>query len=138
MGKIHPNRRTGAHSGRASRKDNLYTKVNRKTGKCYSAKLLHPVTTFTEEQKKLCNTFGILSKALSAWVIAQKTEPSKEYKVLMRRFKKQTNYTSLRGMMMGKKMAAVKDNTTVTVTVGDMAFDIKLDGTMVSNAPAAV
>ena len=55
MGKVQGNWLTGAHSGRACKHENIYTKVDKKTGACYSVKLCNPNTNQTETQKKnLC------------------------------------------------------------------------------------
>ena len=48
MGKVSGNWITGAHSGRACRQDDIYTKVNKKTGACYSVKLCNPNTNWSE------------------------------------------------------------------------------------------
>ena len=42
MGIVHGNWLTGTHSGRACRHENVYTRVNKKTGQCYSAQLCPP------------------------------------------------------------------------------------------------
>ena len=44
MGKVQGNWITGAHSGRACKHEDIYTKINKKTGACYSVKLCNPCT----------------------------------------------------------------------------------------------
>ena len=42
MGIVHGNWLTGTHSGRACKHEKVYTRVNKKTGQCYSAQLCNP------------------------------------------------------------------------------------------------
>lgn len=50
MGTVKGNWLTGAHSGCACRHDDIYTRVDSKTGKCYSAKLCNPSESVSESQ----------------------------------------------------------------------------------------
>ena len=72
MGKVYGNWITGVHSGRACRQDDIYTKVNKKTGACYSVKLCNPNTNWSEMVTAQRSSFGAISSALSAWIKAEK------------------------------------------------------------------
>lgn len=139
MGKLNPNWITGAHSGRACKHEDIYTKVDRKTGKCYAVKLCNPNPTNSEKQVAHRNTFGMINSAVAAWIKSESKAsiPSAEYKGLLLKFKNQKTYSTLRGMIMAKKMAVVKDDQTVTITVGGKSWDVEVSGNITSNAPAA-
>ena len=51
MGIVHGNWLTGTHSGRACKHENVYTRVNKKTGQCYSAQLCNPNPYRNEKQQ---------------------------------------------------------------------------------------
>ena len=81
MGKVYGNWVTGLHSGRACKHDDIYTKVNKKTGQCYSVKLCHPNTNQTESQKKTVSAFGKVNAAIASWIKTEKAKstPSEAY-----------------------------------------------------------
>lgn len=134
MGKVHGNWLTGSHSGRACRHESVYTKVNKKTGACYSAKLCNPVSEWTSTQLKQRTSFGQISAALAAFIKAQTAAPSDQFTALLETFKRQGRYSTLRGYMIAKKMAVVKDNANVTITIGSKAWNVKDDGTITEGA----
>ena len=115
MGKVTGNWLTGAHSGRACRHEDVYTKINKKTGACYSVKLCNPNTNRTEAQVKTVNAFGMVSKAISAWINEQKAMavPSADYSKVLKMYKRQTRYSSLRGMMLAKGMYKLENDEVV-------------------------
>ena len=117
MGKLTGNWVTGAHSGRACRHEDIYTKVNKKTGACYSAKLCNPVTEWTETQKAQRVSFGAISSAISAWIKAESVKPSADYVKVKRMYDRQMKYSTLRGMMYAKGMYRVEKDGSVVVDV---------------------
>ena len=143
MGIVHGNWLTGTHSGRACRHEKVYTRVNKKTGQCYSAQLCNPNPYRNEKQKKVTTAFAVISAAISAWIATEKAKsaPSDEYKKVKLAFDRQTRYSSLRGMMMAKGMFKVVDGAVVVAPNANTSFasvsaSVKLpDGS--ANAPAA-
>ena len=124
MGKVQGNWLTGAHSGRACRHQNIYTKVDKKTGACYSVQLCNPNTNQTETQKKNTSAFASISAALSAWIVAEKAKPSPsaEFLKVKAAFNRQTRYSTLRGMMMAKGMYKVVDGVVVVDPTANTDF----------------
>ena len=143
MGIVHGNWLTGTHSGRACRHENVYTRVNKKTGQCYSAQLCNPNPYRNEKQKKVTTAFAVISAAISAWIATEKAKsaPSDDFKKVKLAFDRQTRYSSLRGMMMAKGMYKVVDGAVVVDPNANTSFatvsgTVKLpDGS--ANAPAA-
>ena len=143
MGIVHGNWLTGTHSGRACRHENVYTRVNKKTGQCYSAQLCNPNPYRNEKQKKVTTAFAVISAAISAWIATEKAKsaPSDEYKKVKLAFDRQTRYSTLRGMMMAKGMYKVENGEVVVDPNANTSFasvsaSVKLpDGS--ANAPAA-
>ena len=143
MGIVHGNWLTGTHSGRACRHENVYTRVNKKTGQCYSAQLCNPNPYRNEKQKKVTTAFAVISAAISAWIATEKAKsaPSDEYQKVKLAFDRQTRYSTLRGMMMAKGMYKVVDGAVVVDPNANTSFatvsgTVKLpDGS--ANAPAA-
>ena len=143
MGIVHGNWLTGTHSGRACKHENVYTRVNKKTGQCYSAQLCNPNPYSNEKQKKVTTAFAVISAAISAWIATEKAKsaPSDEYQKVKLAFDRQTRYSSLRGMMMAKGMYKVVDGAVVVDPNANTSFatvsgTVKLpDGS--ANAPAA-
>ena len=143
MGIVHGNWLTGTHSGRACKHENVYTRVNKKTGQCYSAQLCNPNPYRNEKQKKVTTAFAVISAAISAWIATEKAKsaPSDEYQKVKLAFDRQTRYSSLRGMMMAKGMYKVVDGAVVVDVNANTSFasvsaSVKLpDGS--ANAPAA-
>ena len=117
MGKLTGNWLTGAHSGRACRHEDIYTKVNKKTGACYSAKLCNPVTVWTEKQLAHRVSFGAISAAISAWIKAESVSGSEDYMKVKRMFDRQSKFATLRGMMYAKGMYRVEEDGSVVVDV---------------------
>ena len=142
MGIVHGNWLTGTHSGRACRHENVYTRVNKKTGQCYSAQLCNPNPYRNEKQKKVTTAFAVISAAISAWIATEKAKsaPSDEYQKVKLAFDRQTRYSTLRGMMMAKGMYKVVDGAVVVDPNANTSFasvsaSVKLpDGS--ANAPA--
>ena len=117
MGKVTGNWLTGAHSGRACRHEDIYTRTDRKTGACYSAKLCNPVTEWTEAQKTQRASFGVISSAIAAWIKKESVAPSADYVKVKRVYDRQTKYGTLRGMMYAKGMYRVESDGSVVVDV---------------------
>ena len=117
MGKVTGNWLTGAHSGRACRHEDIYTRTDRKTGACYSAKLCNPVTEWTETQKAQRVSFGAISSAISAWIKTESVKPSADYVKVKRVYDRQMKYSTLRGMMYAKGMYRVEKDGSVVVDV---------------------
>ena len=143
MGRVHGNWLTGTHSGRACKHENVYTRVNKKTGQCYSAQLCNPTPYRNEKQKKVTTAFAVISAAVSAWIATEKAKsaPSDDFKKVKLAFDRQTRYSTLRGMMMAKGMFKVVDGAVVVDPNANTSFasvsaSVKLpDGS--ANAPAA-
>ena len=143
MGIVHGNWLTGTHSGRACRHENVYTRVNKKTGQCYSAQLCNPNPYRNEKQKKVTTAFAVISAAISAWIATEKAKsaPSDEYQKVKLAFDRQTRYSTLRGMMMAKGMYKVVDGAVVVDPNANTSFatvsaSVKLPDDS-ANAPAA-
>ena len=115
MGKVYGNWVTGLHSGRACKHDDIYTKVNKKTGQCYSVKLCNPNTNQTESQKKTVSAFGKVNAAIAAWIKAEKAKsaPSEAYQKAVAVFNRQNRYATLRGMIIAKGMYKVENGEVV-------------------------
>ena len=143
MGIVHGNWLTGTHSGRACKHENVYTRVNKKTGQCYSAQLCNPNPYRNEKQKKVTTAFSVISAAIAAWIATEKAKsaPSDEYQKVKLAFDRQTRYSTMRGMMMAKGMYKVVDGAVVVDPNANTSFatvsgTVKLpDGS--ANAPAA-
>ena len=117
MGKVQGNWITGAHSGRACKHEDIYTKVNKKTGACYSVKLCNPSHERNEAQQKVMNTFARVSKAVNDWLNKEKTAQSEAYMRAKAIFDRQSRYATLRGMMISKGMYTVSSDGTITIDV---------------------
>ena len=115
MGKVYGNWVTGLHSGRACKHDDIYTKVNKKTGQCYSVKLCNPNTNQTESQKKTVSAFGKVNAAVAAWIKTEKAKsaPSEAYQKVVAVFNRQNRYATLRGMIIAKGMYKVENGEVV-------------------------
>ena len=143
MGIVHGNWLTGTHSGRACKHENVYTRVNKKTGQCYSAQLCNPNPYRNEKQKKVTTAFAVISAAISAWIATEKAKsaPSDDFKKVKLAFDRQTRYSTMRGMMMAKGMYKVVDGAVVVDPNANTSFasvsaSVKLpDGS--ANAPAS-
>ena len=117
MGKVYGNWITGVHSGRACRQDDIYTKVNKKTGACYSVKLCNPNTTWSEKVTAQRSSFGAISSALSAWIKAEKEKNSEDYQKVKKMSDRQIRFSALRGMMYAKGMYSIDETGLVTVDI---------------------
>ena len=117
MGTVKGNWLTGAHSGRACRHDDIYTRVDSKTGKCYSAKLCNPSESVSESQITQRSNFGAISAAISAWIKTEKEANSADYQRVKKAFDRQKRYGTLRGYMMARGMAVIEDDGSVTINV---------------------
>ena len=124
MGIVHGNWLTGTHSGRACKHEKVYTRVNKKTGQCYSAQLCNPNPYRNEKQKKVTTAFAVISAAISAWIATEKAKsaPSDEYQKVKLAFDRQTRYSTLRGMMMAKGMYKVVDGAVVVDPNANSSF----------------
>ena len=144
MGKVYGNWVTGLHSGRACKHDDIYTKVNKKTGQCYSVKLCNPNTNQTESQKKTVSAFGKVNAAVAAWIKAEKAKsaPSEAYLKVVAVFNRQNRYATLRGMIIAKGMYKVENGEVVVdpnanTTFATISSTVQLpDGSGSANAPA--
>ena len=142
MGIVHGNWLTGTHSGRACKHEKVYTRVNKKTGQCYSAQLCNPNPYRNEKQQKVTTAFAVISAAISAWIATEKAKsaPSDDFKKVKLAFDRQTRYSTMRGMMMAKGMYKVVDGAVVVDPNANTSFasvsaSVKLpDGS--ANAPA--
>ena len=142
MGKVYGNWVTGLHSGRACKHDDIYTKVNKKTGQCYSVKLCNPNTNQTESQKKTVSAFGKVNAAVAAWIKTEKAKsaPSEAYLKVVAVFNRQNRYATLRGMIIAKGMYKVENGEVVVdpnanTTFATISSTVQLpDGS--ANAPA--
>ena len=117
MGKVQGNWITGAHSGRACKHEDIYTKINKKTGACYSVKLCNPSHQRNEAQQKVMGTFARVSKAVNDWLGKEKAAQSEAYMRVKAIFDRQSRYATLRGMMISKGMYTVSADGTITVDV---------------------
>ena len=124
MGIVHGNWLTGTHSGRACKHEKVYTRVNKKTGQCYSAQLCNPNPYRNEKQQKVTTAFAVVSAAISAWIATEKAKstPSDEYQKVKLAFDRQTRYSTLRGMMMAKGMFKVVDGAVVVDPNANSSF----------------
>ena len=124
MGIVHGNWLTGTHSGRACRHENVYTRVNKKTGQCYSAQLCNPNPYRNEKQQKVTTAFAVVSAAISAWIATEKAKstPSEDFKKVKLAFDRQTRYSTLRGMMMAKGMFKVENGKVVVDLNANSSF----------------
>ena len=124
MGIVKGNWLTGAHSGRACRHESVYTRVNKKTGACYSAQLCNPNPYRNETQKKVTSAFSIVSAALAAWIAAEKvkTTLSDDYTKVKMAYDRQTRYSSLRGMMIAKGMYKLENGKVVVDVTANTTF----------------
>ena len=145
MGKVYGNWVTGLHSGRACKHDDIYTKVNKKTGQCYSVKLCNPNTNQTESQKKTVSAFGKVNAAVAAWIKAEKAKsaPSEAYLKVVAVFNRQNRYATLRGMIIAKGMYKVENGEVVVdpnanTTFATISSTVQLpDDSGSTNAPSA-
>ena len=124
MGIVHGNWLTGTHSGRACKHENVYTRVNKKTGQCYSAQLCNPNPYRNEKQQKVTTAFAVVSAAISAWIATEKAKstPSEDFKKVKLAFDRQTRYSTLRGMMMAKGMFKVENGKVVVDLNANSSF----------------
>ena len=124
MGIVHGNWLTGTHSGRACKHEKVYTRVNKKTGQCYSAQLCNPNPYRNAKQQQATTAFAAVSAAISAWIATEKAKstPSDEFKKVKLAFDRQTRYSTLRGMMMAKGMYKVENGKVVVDPTANSSF----------------
>ena len=124
MGIVHGNWLTGTHRGRACKHEKVYTRVNKKTGQCYSAQLCNPNPYRNEKQQKVTTAFSVISAAISAWIATEKAKsaPSDDFKKVKLAFDRQTRYSTMRGMMMAKGMYKVVDGAVVVDPNANTSF----------------
>ena len=116
MGKVSGNWITGAHSGRACRQDDIYTKVNKKTGACYSVKLCNPNTNWSEAVINHRSVFAAVSSALCAWIKAEKEKNSADYQKVKKAFDRQTRYSTIRGYIYAMTTAVTEPKVSSSPT----------------------
>ena len=138
MGKVYGNWVTGLHSGRACKHDDIYTKVNKKTGQCYSVKLCNPNTNQTESQKKTVSAFGKVNAAVAAWIKTEKAKsaPSEAYLKVVAVFNRQNRYATLRGMIIAKGMYKVENGEVVVDPNANTSFATVSGTVQLPDAPA--
>ena len=138
MGIVHGNWLTGTHSGRACKHEKVYTRVNKKTGQCYSAQLCNPNPYRNETQKKVTSAFAVVSAAISAWIATEKAKstPSEDFKKVKLAFDRQTRYSTLRGMMMAKGMFKVENGKVVVDLNANSSFATVSSTVQLPDAPA--
>lgn len=117
MGKVTTNWLTPGHSGSPCSHDDIYTKVNKKTGAVYSVKLCNPNDSCNELQSTGRNAFGVVSGAISAWINANKDPETADYKKVKAQYDRQQKYSSIRGLMMALGMYTVDRDGNVVVDV---------------------
>jgi len=121
MGKVKTTWLMPGHSGRPCRHEDIYTKMNRKTGQVYSVKLCNPCTTSSVNQTTHRTEFGKIAQALSVWINANKVSTATDhaiYQSVKTQFDRQTKNVTLRGYMMAKNMAVVQTDGSVIITIG--------------------
>ena len=138
MGIVKGNWLTGAHSGRACRHESVYTRVNKKTGACYSAQLCNPNPYRNETQKKVTSAFALVNSAVSAWIATEKakTTPSAEFLKVKAAFDRQTRYSSLRGMMIAKGMYKLENGKVVVDVTANTTFATISSAVQLPDTPA--
>ena len=117
MGKVSGNWITGVHSGRACRHDDIYTKVNKKTGACYSVKLCNPNTAWSEMLEAQRISFGAISSAICEWIKVEKEKNSADYQKVKKNFDRQVRFATLRGYMFARGMYTIDESGLVTVDI---------------------
>jgi len=135
MGKVKTSWLAPGHSGSPCRHDDIYTKMNKKTGQVYSVKLCNPSDTVTSNQTTQRTTFGAISMALSAWINANKVSTGSAhavYQTVKTQFDRQTKYSTIRGYMMAKGMATVQTDGSVMITVG--TYSVTIVGSTISTS----
>ena len=125
--------------GKACRHDEVYTKTNKQTGKSYAVKLCNPAdpTLATAAQKKQRSKFGVISSAVSAWIVSEKAANSGQgsiaYLKALAAFKSQHKYGSLRGFIVSKYATYDEATKKVTITVGATSSVVNANGNVNPN-----
>lgn len=133
MGKVKTTWLLPGHSGRPCHHEDIYTKMNKKTGQVYSVKLCYPSEKVTANQVAQRNSFGLVSMALSAWIRQNKVATATDhaaYLAVKAQYDRQTKYSTLRGYMMAKNMAVVQTDGSVTISFG--SYTTTVTGGMVN------
>ena len=110
--------------GKACSHDEVYTKTNKQTGKSYAVKLCNPAdpTLATAAQKTQRSKFGVISRAVSAWLETEKAKEggdgSVAYNKALAAYRSQHKIGSFRGFVMSKYVTYDAATKQVTITVG--------------------
>jgi len=110
-----------SHSGRPCRHENIYTKMNKKTGRCYSVKLCNPSTKVTANMTAHRTKFGKLNQAINAWIVYAQPSNSADhahYQSVKTAFDRQYMYSTMRGFMLSKGYAVAQQDGSVIITIG--------------------
>lgn len=121
MGKVKTTWLLPGHSGRLCHHEDIYTKMNKKTGQVYSVKLCYPSEKVTANQVAQRNNFGLVSMALSAWLNQNKVATATDhaaYMAVKAQYDRQVKYSTIRGYMMAKNMATVQTDGSVVIAFG--------------------
>ena len=127
MGKVKTTWLLPGHSGRPCHHENIYTKMNKKTGQVYSVKLCYPSQTVSANQITQRTNFGKIAQALSVWINTNKVASATDhavYQTVKNAFDRQTKYSTLRGYMMAKGMAEAQPDSSVMITVGTYSVTV--------------
>jgi len=81
MGKVKTTWLLPGHSGTPCRHEDIYTKMNKKTGQVYSVKLCNPSTAVSANQTTQRTEFGKISQALSVWINANKVSTATDHAI---------------------------------------------------------
>ena len=129
--------------GKACRHDEVYTKTNKQTGKSYAVKLCNPAdpTKATAAQKTQRSKFGVISRAVSAWLETEKAKEggdgSVAYNKALAAYRSQHKIGSFRGFVMSKYVTYDAATKQVTITVGGTSATVAggSNGSNGSNVP---
>lgn len=125
-----------AMSGRPNRKQNVYARTNRQTGKVTLVQMdTERKRRSTPEQTAMRKRFGVLSSACAAFVAAGKEAAARDsdselavaYLKTELAFRSQHQYGALRSFIMSQ-YAVMSDDGTVTVVVDDYTYTWKREG----------
>lgn len=121
MGKVKTTWLLPGHTGRPCHHEDIYTKMNRKTGQVYSVKLCNPSDKVTPNMTAHRTEFGAISSAINAWINANKADTAADhaaYLALKAQFDRQHSKSTLRGYMMAKNLATVQTDGSVKIAFG--------------------
>lgn len=118
------------HSGRPNRTSTVYTRTNKKTGRCHTVAIRNPNTNWTEKQVAGRNVFGLKNSAVCAWIRTNKEESASDHKIYKQvktKYDRQNVYASLRGYMIAKGMVEVQDDGSVKIVVGTYSATVTME-----------